>query len=79
MIDRHIVDGDYVICEHGVTPKTGDVVAALIDNETTLKTFMQRRNRPYLKAENPRYPELIPATELVIQGVVVSVIRRLKV
>jgi repressor LexA len=76
MIGRHICDGDIVICEHGRTPRSGDVVAALIDNESTLKTFMRDRRRPYLKAENPNYPELIPADELVIQGVVVSVIRR---
>lgn len=76
MIGRHIVEGDYVICEHGMTPNVGDMVAALIDNESTLKTFLTRRNKPYLKAENPKYPELIPATELVIQGVVVAVIRK---
>ena len=76
MIGRHICDGDIVICEHGRNPRSGDVVAALIDNESTLKTFMRDRRKPYLKAENPNYPALIPADELVIQGVVVSVIRR---
>jgi repressor LexA len=76
MIGRHIMDGDHVICEHGMTPNPGDIVAALIDNESTLKTYLTRRNAPYLKAENPKYPELIPATELVIQGVVVAVIRK---
>ncbi len=76
MIDRHILDGDYVVLEHGVTPKTGDVVAALIDNESTLKTFVMHRNRPYLKAENPQYPDLIPAQELVIQGVMIALIRK---
>ncbi len=78
MIGRHITDGDFVICEHGITPKTGDVVAALIDNESTLKTFVVKKNKPYLKAENPKYPALIPAAELVIQGVVVSIIRKLR-
>ncbi len=76
MIGRHVMEGDYVVCEHGMMPNTGDMVAALIDNESTLKTFLTRRNKPYLKAENPKYPELIPATELVIQGVVVAVIRK---
>jgi repressor LexA len=75
MIGRHICDGDIVICEHGVTPRPGAIVAALIDNENTLKTFVLNRGRPFLKAENPRYPDLIPAHELVIQGVVVTVIR----
>lgn len=78
MIGRHICDGDVVICEHGIEPRAHDVVAALIDNESTLKTFVKDGRRPFLKAENPRYKKLIPASELVIQGVVVSVIRRLR-
>ena len=76
MIGRNICDGDYVICEHGLTPRRNDIVAALIDNENTLKTFVRENGRPYLKAENPKYPALIPATELVIQGVVISLIRK---
>jgi len=78
MIGRHILDGDYVIVEQGVTPRKGDVVAALIDQESTLKTFMIDQGKPVLKAENPRYPKLIPAQELMIQGVMVGLIRRTK-
>jgi len=79
MIGRHILDGDLVVLEHGRTPRHGDVVAALIDNESTLKTFMQERGRPpHLRAENPKYPKLYPANELVIQGVMVGLIRRAK-
>jgi repressor LexA len=48
----------------------------LIDNESTLKTFVIEKGKPYLRAENPRYPKLIPAAELVIQGVMVALIRR---
>jgi len=76
MIGKHIIDGDLVILEHGVTPRSGDVVAALIDNESTLKTFVLDKRKPYLKAENPRYPKLIPASELVIQGVMLALVRR---
>lgn len=76
MLGKHIVDGDYAVFEHGVTPKPGDVVAALIDNESTLKTFLMERGKPWLRAENPKYPKLIPATELVIQGVMVALIRK---
>lgn len=76
MIGRHILDGDIVILEHGRTPRAGEVVAALIDNESTLKTYVVERGRPYLKAENPQYPKLIPAAELVIQGVMVALVRR---
>jgi repressor LexA len=78
MIGRHIMAGDYVILEHGMTPRAGDVVAALIDNESTLKTFVVDKGKPHLRAENPRYPQLIPAQELVIQGVMVALLRRVK-
>jgi repressor LexA len=76
MIGKHILDGDVVILEHGMTPRTGDVVAALIDNESTLKTFVWEKRAPYLRAENPRYPKLIPASELVIQGVMMALVRK---
>ena len=76
MVGKHILDGDYAVFEHGMTPRSGDVVAALIDNESTIKTFVTERGTPYLRAESPRYPKLIPAAELVIQGVMVALIRK---
>jgi repressor LexA len=76
MIGKHILAGDVVVLEHGLTPHPGDVVAALIDNESTLKTFVLEHGKPCLRAENPRYPKLIPAGELVIQGVMVALIRK---
>ena len=76
MIGAHIVDGDIVILEDTKEVRDGDVVAALIDGETSLKRYVVERGRPYLKAENPRYPDLVPARELKIQGVMVSLIRK---
>ena len=76
MIGAHIVDGDIVILEESKEVHNGDIVAALIDGETTLKRYVVEHGRPYLKAENPRYPNLIPARELKIQGVMVSLIRK---
>lgn len=78
MIGKHILDGDMVVVEHGQTPRNGDVVAALIDGESTLKTFVSEKGKLFLRAENPRYPKLIPANELVIQGVMVALIRKRK-
>ena len=78
MIGRHILDGDVVVLEHGPEPRNGQIVAALIDRESTLKTYVLKGGKPYLKAENPKYPNLIPAQELVIQGVVKALIRRAK-
>src|ERR1700737_4204835 len=76
MIGAHIVDGDIVILEDSKDVHSGDIVAALIDGETTLKRYVVEHGRPYLKAENPRYPKLTPAHELKIQGGMVSLVRK---
>src|SRR6266480_4517148 len=76
MIGAHIIDGDIVILEDSKEPHNGDIVAALLDGETTLKRYVVEHGRPYLKAENPRYPDLVPARELKIQGVMVSLVRK---
>jgi repressor LexA len=76
MIDAHILDGDIVILEDRKDVQNGDIVAALIDGETTLKRYVMEHGRPYLKAENPLYPNLVPARELRIQGVMISLVRK---
>jgi repressor LexA len=75
MIDAHIMPGDYVVLEFR-EPRSGDIVAALIDGETTLKRYLVKAGVPSLKAENRNYPDLIPARELVIQGVMLALLRR---
>lgn len=74
MIDAHILDGDHVILEQR-EPRNRDIVAALIDGETTLKRYVTESRKPFLKAENPDYPDLIPARELQVQGVMVGLVR----
>ena len=76
MIGRHICSGDIVILEHGAEPRSGQIVAALIDRKDTLKTFMLKNGKPFLKAENPKYPNMIPSEELMIQGVFRALIRK---
>jgi repressor LexA len=76
MVGAHIIDGDIVILEDSKEVHNGDIVAALIDGETTLKRYVVEHGRPYLKAENPRYPNLIPAHDLRVQGVMVSLVRK---
>lgn len=77
MVDVGIYDGDTVIIEQ-CAAQDGDIVAALIDGETTLKRFINKPERaPYLKAENRNYPELHPVSELVVQGVARAVVRNL--
>jgi repressor LexA len=75
MIGKFIMEGDVVILEQNADPKPGDVVAALIDGQSTLKTYLLDRGKPYLRAENPRFPNLIPLNELMIQGVMRMLVR----
>ena len=75
MIGAQIADGDTVILQKRV-PKNGEIVAALIDGESTLKRYLLDHGEPFLKAENPIYPDLLPAAELAIQGVMIGLLRR---
>ena len=75
MNGAHILNGDTIVLEMK-TPHDGAIVAALVDGECTLKRYFMRRGVPFLKAENPKYADVIPARELVIQGVVVAVFRK---
>lgn len=74
MIGANIVENDVVFLTPR-EPRPRDIVAALIDGESTLKRFLMQRGHPFLHAENPRYPDLLPATELIIQGVMVGLLR----
>ncbi|WP_193214766.1 transcriptional repressor LexA [Luteolibacter marinus] len=75
MVDAHICSGDTVILEFR-EPRNRDIVAALIDGETTLKRYLVKSGKPYLHAENEEFPDLIPARELIIQGVMVALLRK---
>lgn len=74
MINAHICHGDTVIMEIK-PPRKNDIVAALIDGETTLKRYVIERGQAFLRAENPRFPDLVPARELIIQGVLIALLR----
>ena len=74
MIGAGILEGDHVVLEQAA-PRNGDIVAALIDGEVTLKRYLLRDGSPFLRAENPSYPDLIPAAELLVQGVFRALLR----
>lgn len=76
MIDAGIFEGDMVIVNTKKTPKSGDVVVALVDGANTLKRLIKEGGKTYLKAENKDYSDIHPENELMIQGVVSSLIRR---
>jgi repressor LexA len=75
MSGAQIVDGDTVVLQKRL-PRNGDIVAALIDGESTLKRYLVENGEVFLKAENSAYPNLLPAAELTIQGVMIGLLRR---
>jgi repressor LexA len=78
MINAGMFDGDLVIVRPTREAKNNDIVVALLHDEATVKRFIQIKNRAYLKAENPDYPNIYPKEEWMIQGKVVGVIRNLE-
>lgn len=72
---RHLCDGDFVICEHGMSPQHGDLVAVLLNNENTLRSYVARDGESYLIDHQRR--KLDPE-ETLIQGVVVRAVRNLR-
>jgi|SRR5450432_2087203 repressor LexA len=77
MIGKFICDGDIVILEFGAEPRNGQVVAAYVDGQSTLKTFIIENGKPYLRAENPKYRDIVPVEKLTIQGVLKGLIRKM--
>ncbi len=75
MIGAGINDGDVVILDSQRSPRPGDIVAAYIDEEWTLKYYRPTRQGVTLEAANPKYPPLHPARSLKLGGVVVRVMR----
>ncbi len=76
MIDAAICDGDWVAVRQQPTAETGEIVAALIDGEATVKTYQHRDGRVWLVPQNPAY-DPIPGERATIMGRVVTVLRRL--
>jgi repressor LexA len=76
MMNAGINTNDLVILDKKRQPNEGDIVAAFIDNEWTLKYFKKQNGEIYLEPANPKYPPIFPQHELSIGGVVVSVIRK---
>lgn len=78
MVNAGIYEGDLVIVRPTKEAKNNEIVVALLNDEATVKRFIQIKNRSYLKAENPDYKNIYPKEEWMIQGKVVGVIRSLE-
>jgi repressor LexA len=76
MVDAAICDGDWVVVRRQAVADNGEIVAAMLDGEATVKTFRRRDGHVWLIPHNSAY-EPIPGDEAQILGRVVSVLRRL--
>ncbi len=76
MVDAAICDGDWVVVRRQADAANGDIVAALLDDEATVKTFRQRDGHTWLLPQNTQY-EPILGDHATIMGKVVSVLRSL--
>ena len=75
MIDAAIGDGDWAVVRQQPMAENGEIVAAMIDGEATVKTFMRSDNHVWLMPHNSAYTP-IPGDEATILGKVVAVLRR---
>jgi repressor LexA len=76
MIDAAITDQDWVVVRQERTADNGDIVAAMIDGEATVKTLKRKDGHVWLMPQNEAY-EPIPGDDAMILGKVVAVLRRL--
>ncbi|GAA4552410.1 transcriptional repressor LexA [Pseudonocardia xishanensis] len=76
MIEAAITDGDWVVVRQQPVAEQGEIVAAMIDGEATVKTFKRTAGQIWLMPANPAY-EPIDGNEATILGRVVAVLRRL--
>jgi repressor LexA len=75
MIEAAICDGDWVVVRQQPTADNGDIVAALLDEEATVKTFKRTEGQVWLIPHNPAY-DPIDGNHATILGKVVAVLRR---
>jgi repressor LexA len=75
MINAAIADGDWVVVRQQQVAENGDIVAALLDNEATVKTFKRSDGHVWLIPHNPAYTPIL-GDEASILGRVVAVLRR---
>jgi repressor LexA len=76
MIDAAICDGDWVVVRQQNVADNGDIVAAMIDGEATVKTFKRTKGQVWLMPHNPAF-DPIPGNDAVVLGKVVTVIRKI--
>ncbi len=76
MVDAAICDGDWVVVRQQNVADNGDIVAAMIDGEATVKTFKRTGGQVWLMPHNPAF-DPIPGNDAAVLGKVVTVIRKI--
>lgn len=76
MINAGILDGDYILVRQQNTANNGDIVAALIEDEATVKTFYKENGHIRLQPENPSYEPIIVEDDLTILGKIIGLFRK---
>jgi repressor LexA len=73
-----VLDGDLVVVRQQATAEPGDIVVAMIEGDATLKRYLREKDRIILRAENPRYDDIVVHSdrEVVIAGKMVGLLRR---
>jgi DNA polymerase V len=81
MIEAGIFDNDVVMVDRAITPRSGQVVVAVVDGDFVCKTLYQRGGRIKLKAANPTFADITPkdGQTLEIWGVVIAAIKQFRV
>jgi repressor LexA len=75
MIEAAICDGDWVVIRQQNVADNGDIVAAMLDGEATVKTFKRAGGQVWLMPHNPAF-DPIPGNDATVLGKVVTVIRK---
>ena len=81
MRDEGIFDGDIILVDRAITPKSGHIVVAVVDGEFVCKKLCHRAGRMKLKAANPTYADIIPKEGQIVEiwGVVLTAFKKFSV
>ena len=81
MVDAGIFDGDVVVIDRAIKPRSGHIVVAVVDGEFTVKQLLMRAGRVRLKAANPTFADIVPKDGQTIEvwGVVKAALKEFRV
>lgn len=81
MVDAGIFDGDVVVIDRAIKPRSGHIVVAVVDGEFTVKQLLMRAGRVRLKAANPTFADIVPKDGQTVEvwGVVKAALKEFRV